>query len=375
MSAPPAISRGKSFLFGSITAVVITVATLALLEGGASVFLFARDWLGAEAPDTALRPHTIRDTLLGWASEPGYANPDEYGAGIGLTLTREGYRTNGAARPGPADARTSVACSGDAFTFGVGVADDRHWCGLLEQVVPGIRTTNLAEPAWSLDQSVLRYRRDGAPLAAGVHIFALTDASLERGTGGSMDGWSRPYLALDGEQVTTKNVPVPAQSRGAIRRASAARAFDQLRIVQEVRRFRGIDRQESARDAADERLPLVERVIGDLAAADRARGGRLILIYIPTARAARRAGSGEARRERLAAFAKSRDIPFVDLTSRIGALRPDSLDLSYITRAGPGKSESVEGQLSTLGHAVVARVLAEEIARLPGFAIPGLAER
>ena len=367
MSDAGRLSRGKSAVLGLVTAVVITIATLLLLEGSASLYLFSRDWLLARPPSVAVRPHTVHDTLLGWVNEPGYAKPDEYGPGIGLTFTAQGARANGAAALGDASSRATVVCSGDSYTLGAGVADDRHWCGLLERLVPGIRTVNFGEAAYGLDQSWLRYRRDGVPLAPRVHVLAITESSLERSVDGSLDGWSKPYLTLESGKVSVRNVPLPAQDPDALRRVAASRAVDELRVVQEVRRFRGYDRPAAAAAAADERLPLFERAIDELAAADRARGGTLMLVYLPTGRTARRVDLVE-RRQRLAAIAQQRGIPFIDLTPRLHALRADSLDLTFITRPGPTSPAGQAGQYSRLGHELIARAIAGELATLPALA-------
>ena len=367
-SAPRA-SRLRSLVVGAASTLAITVATLTLLEGGVSLFLFVRDYLSADAPAPAVRAHTVHDTLLGWVNQPGYASADEFGPGVGLRITGSGVRAGARVSPDSAAPASRLVCSGDSFTFGSGVADDRHWCALLEGLLPGVRAINLGEASYGFDQSALRYRRDGAPLAAGVHVFALTDGALERAPGGSLDGWSKPYLDLDGDRVTTRNVPVAPQRGDAVRRATAARTFDDLRIVQEFRRVRGVDPEWAAARAADARLPLVERVIGDMAAAERERGGALVLAYLPSFRTARRNGA-DARRRRLAAFAEAHGIRFVDLTPRFHVMRLDSLDLSFIGSDSPGRSGETAGQLSRLGHAVVAQEIAGAVAGLVRAAVP-----
>ena len=299
------------------------------------MYLFARDYLSPAAPASPLRPHAMPDTLLGWVSAPGYASADEYGAGIGLTITPAGFRAVGPAAATSAKPATPIACSGDSYTFGTGVADDRHWCSLLQALVPGLKATNLGGESYSFEQSADRYRRDGTALGSRVHVFALTDGAIERA----------------------------AIPRAAIPRAAGARAFDDLRFVQEYRRVRGIDREWSDARAADARLPLVEQSLGTIAAADRERGGTLVLAYLPTFRAARRDGAAE-RRSRLAAFAKARGIPFIDLTPRFHAMRADSLDLSFTASDAGSATAGTGGQLSRLGHAVVAREIAGVVREL-----------
>ena len=367
MSEAPRLSRGKTAAFATIAVVVLTLGTVVLLEGAASGYLFARDFLAAGSPPAPLRPLTVPDTLLGWRNRPGHAGPDEYGRGIPLTLDSRGFRASPVARTDSARAR--VVCSGDELTLGVGVADDRHFCALLARELPGVEPVNLGAASYGLDQSVLRYRRDGASLAPRVHLLGITQAALHRATSGSDDGWFKPYLSLDGGRVATRNVPVPRQDGDALRRVARDRAFDELRLVQQYRRLRGFDRDAEVSDAADARMPLFEAVLGELAADDRARGARLVVVYLPTLREARRDDDG--RRRRLARWTREHKVAFIDLTPAMHALRADSLDLAFISRVPAGARGGIVGHYSNLGHAWIARTVASRLVTLDALAEPG----
>jgi hypothetical protein len=366
MTDAPELSRGKRIAFAVVAVLLLTVGPVLLMEGCASAYLFARDAAAARVPRTLLRPHTVHDSLLGWSNKPDYAKADEFGDGASLTIDARGFR----AAPAPAGAapaaRTRIVCSGDSFTFGVGVGDDDVWCAQLGREL-GAETVNLAVPAYGLDQSVLRYQRDGAPLAPRFHVLALSDAALERSTSGSDKGWSKPYLVAEDGTLRRRNVPVPPQEAGPLRRAAAWRAFGELRTVQLERRLRGISEGDDAAAAVDRRLPLFQLLLRDLVRSDSARGVALVVTYLPTVRGARRGEEAE-RRRRLAAIASGLGVPFVDLTPRMAALRPDSLDLAFFSATTPRAPQGVVGQYSPLGHRWIARTLALELQSLPVLA-------
>ena len=361
MTDAPRLSRGKTAVFATIAVLVFTVGTVVLLEGAASNYIFVRDYLGARAPAHPARPTTVHDTLLGWRHRPGYVGRDEYGPGIALTLDGNGFR-RGPARGDSAGVRARVVCSGDESTLGVGVADDRGWCALLERELPGVETVNMGAESYGLDQSVLRYRRDGASLAPRVHVLAITQAALRRSVRGDLDGWFKPLLSLNGSRIVVRNVPVPPQTGAALRAVARAHVVDELRAVQLYRRLRGFDRESEISDASDARLPLFETLLADVAAAERAHGGKLVVVYLPTLREVRR--DDDARRRDLAAWTRDHAIAFIDLTLAMHAMRADSLDLAYISHVLPGARPTMVGQYSNLGHAWIARMIASRLTML-----------
>ncbi|MEO8562550.1 MAG: hypothetical protein ABI601_10775 [bacterium] len=351
----------KRAAIGLLLGVVIIVATLCLLEGGASALLFVRDYRSASAPRGVIRPHTTHDTLLGWVNRPGFASPDEYGKGIGLSTTALGFRGTGAADSVGAPRAEGVVCSGDSYTLGYGVSDERTWCAMLASVLPTLRTYNMGQADYGLDQSALWYERDGHRVAHRVQLFGITNAQLERMTTSSNAGRFKPMLSLEGGRIVAHDVPVPEQTIDALRDATRGRAKYHLRSVEAFMQLTGVDGRAEAAKRIDAQWPLVEKVLDDLAAANAANGSRLVLAYLPVKRDLR-PKSPEERRKKLAAYAQRRGITLIDLTSPMRAMRPDSLDLSFISRVPRGAAPGITDQYSNLGNAWVARALA---ARLP----------
>ena len=359
--------RVKRTLAELAVAVGVTAATLLALEGGASALLLQHDLRAATRPPARARPLTVPDTLLGWRNAAGLARPDEYGRGVALGTTADGLRRTPDATASTVRAR--VACTGDSYTFGVGVADDRHWCALLPALLPGVQTADMAQPSYGLDQLLLWYRRDGARVPHDVQLLAVTHAELERAVSDDDAGWPKPRLALDGGRLVTRGVPVPPAA-GAMRSYRLGEAVGDLRLVQALHRIPSLDPDARTAARIDDAHPLFEAMLDELAATHRGRHTRLVLAYLPTMRDAR-PGPRDARRAWLAAAAARRAIPFLDLTPALRTLRPDSLDLAFIARTSPLVVPRAVGQYSTVGHAWVARQLA---ARLDSL-LPGLPNR
>jgi hypothetical protein len=350
----------KRAVVGLVGGVAIVIATLCVMEGAASALLFVRDYRGATAPQGVIRPHTVHDSLLGWVNRPAFSSSDEYGTGIGLATTPLGFRANGAADSASAAPKEGVVCSGDSFTLGYGVSDEHAWCAQLAKSRPGLRTYNMGQAGYGLDQSALWYQRDGARVAHTMQILGITNGQLERMATQKDAGRFKPALAIEAGKVVVRGVPVPEQTSDALRAARRERMKYDLRTVQAFSWLTGGDGRAAAARRIDERWPLVERVLDDLADANVSRGSRLVLAYLPAKRELG-PGSPDARRRKLASYAQRRGITFIDLTPLMRAVRPDSIDLSYISRVPRAAAPGVADHYSNLGNAWVAHTLAERL--------------
>ena len=136
----------RRWIGGALAVIAISIATMLMFEGAASVALFVRDYATATAPKTIVRPHTEHDTLLGWVNRVSFSGPNEYGRGIGFNTTPERFRGQGPLAPLPAG-RTRLICSGDSFTMGSGVSDEGTWCAALHRAGPN-RTSRSTAIGW-----------------------------------------------------------------------------------------------------------------------------------------------------------------------------------------------------------------------------------
>lgn len=356
--APAARHPVRNAVLAVVTSVAIALATLLVLEGAASAALFVHDFRHPNAPRANAQKSATHDTLLGWVGRPGYANPDEYGHGIGLSTDAAGLRlTDAQAAPGP----VTLLCAGDSFTMGVGVADGRQWCSLLGGFFGGMRTADMGQAGYGVDQAYLWYRRDGATVPHRVLLLALTDVQFDRALTDDYAGLFKPVFALAADTLALHNVPVPVQTSAALQHAAAMRTIEALRLMQVIRTIPAFDARRDAERRVEARWRMFERLFDDFAALDRRRGSTLVLAYLPTQRDLH-PGPLDARRDSLAAYARARNIPFIDLTPALRALRPDSLDLAFITKVPPGAPGVLAGHYSDLGNAWAARALASWLA-------------
>jgi hypothetical protein len=139
----------------------------------------------------------------------------------------------------------------------------------------------MGQANYGLDQTVLWYRRDGGRTVHEVQLLGLTNGQLERMTTTNTDGRLKPMLAVDGNALVTKNVPVQRQTSDALRRANASHVKDDPRILQLIRRIPGVDSRMGDASRIDAQWMLVDKVLDELDAADKASGIRLVLATCP----------------------------------------------------------------------------------------------
>lgn len=355
--APAARTPLKRALWNVGLIVGSTLLTLFAVEGGSSAIVFVRDMWTKRAPP-ALPPYATRDTLLGWTSRAGFADPDAFGKGIGFAINGRGVRGTRVLTDSAPAGMVRLACSGDSFTIGLGVDDAHTWCARLEAELAGVQTINLGQAKYGLDQVRSRFERDGATFAPAVHLVALTHAELERALMTDVDGLAKGALSLEGGRgrVGVRGVPVVAPG-GAIRLASSfTRAVDDLRLVQLARRAR----RPSARVDVQSGWPLIDGAIAAMQAEERQRGTSLALAYLPGLGDIA-AGSADRVRTKLAESARALGMTFIDLTVPMRQLRADSQDLAFIATAPAGAAQSLVGQYSNIGNRWVARELAVQL--------------
>ena len=356
--------RVRRAIIDTVIALTVTAAAILVLEGGASALLFLGSYGDTRAPTPLRRARTVPDTLLGWRNERSASRPDAYGKGIGLYTAANGFRqqTPSDTTQGTA-ASTTIACSGDSYTLGYGVSGDQTWCALLEQAVPGTHAINMGQEAHGLDQTYLLYRNEGARTPHALQILAITNLALERLASSDDAGWPKPELKLEKGALVAEGVPVSPATPGEYRGAAIGRLVGELRVVQALRRMPSFDPSVERARAVDADRPVIEQLIAELQAAHRKAGTQLLLVYLPVQREITDTTFDE-RRVWLAGAAKRHGVAFADLTPPLRALPRDSSDVAYFARWSPVQPSGANGQLTTAGHAWVARMLAGQVAPL-----------
>ncbi|HEV7991811.1 MAG TPA: hypothetical protein VGP25_08305 [Gemmatimonadaceae bacterium] len=348
-----------------VVAVLLALVLCVLgLEGLSSFGLLAHDIRNIPPAPKNFRQATY-DTLLGWVGLPNLAMADNYGPGLRLTTNADGMRIHRPTTAALAPGEKRVICSGDSFTFGSGVSDDETFCAYLEQELPGVRTLNMAQRGYGIDQAYLWYKRDAVRYPHQLHVFAFIWADFERMAVTTFTGYPKSRLRLKNGALALENVPVP-QWKGESKSATALGMLPDLRLVQLIERQ--TDQSETAKLArVDAQVwDIAMAVFKDLARLNKERGSNLVLVYLPAPNDLA-PGAQDRRRQWLAEFSRTSGIPFVDLTDEIRRVPPDSADWMFITpNALPVQGSS--GHYTAAGHRWVAARLAEHLRAMPAVA-------
>jgi hypothetical protein len=203
------MSKRRMRFFGGarhiLAFVLISGVVFVIIEGISSttisVFQMVRD--------VPLSAPSHYDKSLGWISIPNTYIPNYYGLGKYVRTNAAGFRNDVETAVQAPRAKVRIICSGDSFTYGQGVANNRTWCHQLSKLNDQIQTVNLGQPGYGVDQMYLRYLRDGIELEHSVHIFAFVDGDLSRMGRLEQHRFGKPALKLENDILVADNVPVP----------------------------------------------------------------------------------------------------------------------------------------------------------------------
>ncbi len=364
---PSSAPRRRTFRAAGAAYVVVSLLITAMLffvvEGMASFARVAARALKPQMP-LAKQRYTRYDPQLGWVSLPNVYIRDMYGPGAYLRTNSRGFRadtdTSAAVPPG----KIRVICSGDSFTLGYGVANDRTWCHDLASLDDRIETVNMGQGGYGVDQAYLWYARDGIRLDHDVQIFAFIGTDLRRMASATFEGYPKPILALDGGRLVTRNVPV--QQVGA-----------SGRLVQRLMAFRDLQSVALAQQFLFRRTPpdggltpavfdITRRVFDRLQELNRNKNSELIVAFLPT--------EGEYRQgmppyiERLKRDVIAKGIAWVDLVDDFRKLPPEQAARLFLTAADIPQYKSAEGHYTNQGNALVAQLLYRKMTAIPSVA-------
>ncbi len=152
-------------------------------------------------------PH---DPLLGWTAKPGGSTRLYHANAQGMRADRE-YA------PRPPAGVLRIATFGDSFVQGNEVANPDAWPAQLEGLRPGLEVLNFGVGAYGVDQSLLRYFRDGARFRPHVVVIGFMTENLHRHVNRfrpfysprPYSPWAKPRFALQGEGLVLVPNPLP----------------------------------------------------------------------------------------------------------------------------------------------------------------------
>lgn len=354
--------------FNAVAIPLMAVVVFVLAEGLSSAVLFTTDLVRPATSSTlAERRHTEYDELLGWINTPDTLVRDMYGPGMDLRTNSQRFRAEHDFDARVAPSRLRMICSGDSFTLGYGVGDHDTWCWRLQQEVPGLETVNMGQGGYGIDQAYLWYKRDAAALEHQFQLLAFVTADFLRMESEVFLGYPKPKLALDGDALVVRNVPVPERGWFAQQVNRLAHALRDLRLVGLVMRFkawRGGDPEPRPADAEPESWKVAAAMFEDLRDLNTSRGSKLILVYLPT-REDRVAGQVDPWRKRVRALAEAAGIEFLDLVEPFRDVPLADVDSLFIP---PGRMDYAyaAGHYTAKGNAWVARTLQARLLPLLG---------
>lgn len=325
------------------TAALVTVATaLTFLaaEGASSVafsiyILFFRSAEFMQEEQT----HGEYDAMLGWVNRPGLHLPNLYGPGVAFTTNRQRFRADREYAPQPPPGVQRVICSGDSFTMGHSVSDAQAWCALLASKNPAVETVNMGMAAYGVDQAFLWYRRDGVALQHDLQVLAFITPDFDRMAQDNFGGYPKPYLRLAGGALEVENVPVPQVFDGVLRQRRRREAARNLSIVRNglavMERLGFVPPPVERRVLDDDEVRAVAaRIFEDLRDMNRAKGSRLVLVYLP--RTGDKTGrESDAWREFVGTEAARLGVPFIDLVEAFRALPVDDGEQMFVVPYQP----------------------------------------
>lgn len=309
------------------------------------------------------RVHTTHDAELGWRNIPNFVRPGMYGPNAGLSIDARGFRA-APSPPAAATPRLRVICSGDSFTFGVGVGDADTWCHHLTSIDARISTTNMGQIGYGVDQAFLWYRRSASEVPHDVQVLAFVSADFDRMRYATFMSYGKPVLTIENGSLVVRNEPVPYRSTAGLMLEQARWALSTFRMAQVLnfllRKPTG-GSVRAAPESVDDLRPVVAKVIETLRDQHARQHTTLVLAFLPM-----RTDFADERsapwRQAVREIAGS-EIPFVDVVAELRTLPVEEVGPMFI---GPGASEYslAQGHYSQRGHAVVASVIHRAITEI-----------
>ena len=304
------------------------------------------------------------DDLLGWTNARNSIAEGDYGPGPRVTINSQSFRAESDYSLKVPSGKVRIICSGDSFTFGSDVSDQDTWCRQLTRIDPRVETINMGQPGYGLDQSYLRYVRDGRPFQHDVHLFVMITYVFKRMRSNRFGFYGKPTLHLENGVLTVKDVPVLRRSNFVRFMIGLTDEFGRLRSIElgnaVVRRLWDPSPQQEGMSDEEIRSTAL-RAIEELHRLNREKQSVLVLVYLPIATDYYRADSNAWRRYfRSAALARA--IPFLDVVDNFRSLPPEYVESLYVH---PWQGHS---HFSPEGNKYVAKVLYERLVSIPQIA-------
>jgi hypothetical protein len=355
----------KRVVFGATFVAVGVILLLLLAEGLCSVaYVISR----SRFERTPERSYSQFDPDLGWSSIPGARLPDAFGPGRDVAINSRGFRGTAEVDEKTPPGKVRVICSGDSFTFGIGVRDEAAWPWLLAQLEPRFETVNMGQGAYGIDQSYLSFLRDGVELEPDVHLFCFIRNDFDRARWGNWASYEKPLLTLRDGKPVALNAPLRRPSLPVLLwRLNQNFLVGDLRLLRvlQPRFFPQQSEPPPPPFYEDEPfLELVDTIFESLEHSQQQHNGLTVLVYLPVKDDFEQAEDHVRAREAAHLLAERRNIPLVDLTEDLIVLPLDSVQDLFLQH-GAELSIGAEKHYSEAGNEFVARSLHRRLLELP----------
>jgi len=377
MDARPRKSRIARIAMG----LALAAGTLVLLEGFASLFLFAYDLaFNTRSSDSEREAeYTQFDPEIGWISRPNVHVADLFGPGASLSTDALGARGSTAVERAVPAGKLRVVCVGDSFTQGYGVGDEATWPSALQALDPRLEVVNLGQRGYGIDQAYLWYLRKENEIEHDVVLLAFIADDWRRVRLARYQGYPKPLLEPGAGVPRVTNSPLePPRSRSGWLQLNqdVLKSPRSVALLERLARKLGLKAADEPPMSEQRGAEVVAQLVDDLDRRCRAAGRRLALVYLPSpvpgsVGAITQLG-GEARR--VCEEARAKGVAFVDLTPAFLALAPEKRD-GYFLKLSEVVYPWAQNHYDTDGNRFVAETLHKQFEELGLLSRGGNAQR
>ena len=371
-----AVSRWSRRKFASFAAITVLLG-LTISLGAVELFLRYHDRQIAHSEH--MEPGLIGyNAELGWQLTPGWSGAHHhYDYDVEYNIDANGFRIDPHARK----TGLRVALLGDSFTFGLGVANDNTFVARLNAGSDNpLHYLNLGVPGYSTDQELLLLKKTGQSIKPDIVLLVayLANDLFDNNRPFPLQAdHAKPYFRLDTHrQLVLENTPVPLATKSATARDTglaevvlgdekptaplSTRTLGQLHIARHLGLFQqpGSIDERIFQTRFDGYIALFLALTDALADSSREMGAELVIALLPGSSFINHPESLSARyqeylrKQLIGGLGERPDMKVIDLAAAMRTAADNSSQSWYFPN---------EGHLTTQGHEVVARLLAEKL--------------
>jgi len=369
------LTWGKSVLrsIGFVSFCLLAVVVLFLLfEGLSSSWRSVHGFVSSvNNRDVDMAYSTQYDPELGWVNIPNFYSRNFYNPGVYVQTDSKGFRNREEIEVQVPVGKLRVVCSGDSFTFGIGVDNDHTWCEQLSSLDQRLQAVNMGVPGYGVDQIYLMYRRDGTRLDYDAQIFALITDDFRRMQKNSFLGYGKPELEVRDGQLEVTDVPVKKASGLSRAVSGSGSLFANLSSVAVLQSL--LDKFRPARHSSSHPIPdntreVTAKILESLQALNHKKNATLVVVLLPTLGELTAAGPSQSWRGFLRDESAKQGITFIDLLEDAQTLPISELDKLFIPH-GSQRFMGTAGHLSDYGNQYVSRKIYQALQANPVISV------